>query len=164
MKSSSISAKTENLRPPFLQHFATAIIFSFISFISQGERLAVFTCYCASVSVVINKQIFYFFGGLHIWCQDMLLHVQLIKPCLIRYEYIYFCKKSGNICVQTFQLIFSDIFLLDNKVCMFCFSFLLSPLSSVILIYRIKRNYVNFDAVLRLNICESGVDCTKKSA
>ena len=52
--------------------------------------------------------------------------------------------------------------LVSNKACMFCFLFLLSPSSSVILICRIKRNYVNFDAVLRLNICEPDVHCTNK--
>ena len=62
--------------------------------------------------------------------------------------------------MQNFQLIFSGMSLVSNKACMLCFSFLLPPHSSVILIYKIKRNYVNFYAMLRLNICEPGVDCT----
>ena len=62
--------------------------------------------------------------------------------------------------MQTFQLVFSDMSLVSNKACMFCFSFLLSPSSSVILICRTKRSYVNFDAEQRLSICEPGLHCT----
>ena len=76
------------------------------------------------------------------------------------YIYIYICKKRVIFCMQTFQLINSDMSFVSNKACIFCFLFLLSPSSSVSLICRTKRNNVNFYAEQRLSICEPVLYCT----
>ena len=79
------------------------------------------------------------------------------------WQYIYtynFLKKRVVFCMQTFQLIFSDMSLVINKACMFYFSFLSSLSPCVILICRTKRNYIDFDAKLKLNIYKPGVHCT----